>query len=70
VDCQGAAISLETLTTGVDALGNVEDDGGKPVLIDPDFLVVGNLADLAREGSASEGSKSHAQGSTVSQSMN
>jgi hypothetical protein len=54
VDCEGAAISLETLATGVDALGNVEDDGGKPIFIDPDFLVVGNLADLARERSVSE----------------
>lgn len=55
VHCQGAAISLEALATGFDALSNIDDDGGESVLIDPDFLVVGNFANFASDGSVSEG---------------
>lgn len=32
---------------GADALGDVEDDAGEAVLVDVDFLVVGDLADFA-----------------------
>ena len=31
----------------VDALEDVEDDGGEAVLVEVDFLVVGDLADVA-----------------------
>jgi hypothetical protein len=47
VNCQGAAVALEARAGGVDALGDVEDDRGEAVLVDVDFLVVGDLADGA-----------------------
>ncbi len=47
VDGQGAAVALESVARGVDALGDVEDDGGEAVLVEVDFLVVGDLADRA-----------------------
>ena len=34
---------------GLYALGNVEDDAGESVLIDPDLLVVGDFAQIAEE---------------------
>lgn len=47
MDCQGAAIALEAGPRGVDALRDVQDDGGEAVFVDVDFLVVGDLADRA-----------------------
>lgn len=47
VDRQGAAVALEPLAVGFDPLGDVEDDGGEAVLVEVDFLVVGDLADRA-----------------------
>lgn len=43
---------------GVDALGNVEDDAGEPVLIDPDLLVVGDFAQIAGHGAIELATKS------------
>ena len=57
VDCQSAAVTLEAGPRGVDALGDVEDDRGEAVLVDVDFLAVGNLADLARRGGISISAK-------------
>jgi hypothetical protein len=48
VDRQGAAVALEAVAGGVDALGDVEDDGGEAVLVEVDFLVVGDFADRAK----------------------
>lgn len=47
VDCQGAAVALQPVAGGVDALGDVEDDGGEAVFVDVDFLVIGDFADRA-----------------------
>lgn len=48
VDCQGAAVLLESAAGGVDALRDVEDDGGEAVGVEVHFLVVGDFADHAR----------------------
>lgn len=45
--CHSLAIDLGSRTAGTDALGNVEDDAGEPILVDPHFLVVWNLSELA-----------------------
>jgi hypothetical protein len=50
MDCQGAAVTFEAGPRGVDALRDVEDDRGEAVLVDVDFLSVGDLADLAGGG--------------------
>jgi hypothetical protein len=50
VDCEGAAVAFEAGPRGVDALRDVEDDRGEAVLVDVDFLSVGDLADLAGGG--------------------
>jgi hypothetical protein len=47
VDCQGAAIALQAVAGSVNALGDVEDDGGEAILVKVDFLVVGDVADRA-----------------------
>lgn len=47
VDGERAAVLLDPTGGWADALGNVEDDGGEAVLVDIDFLVVGDLAQLA-----------------------
>lgn len=42
-----AAINLGASSGLADALGNVEDDAGEAFLVDPDFLIVGDLSQLA-----------------------
>jgi hypothetical protein len=42
-----APVGLEAAARGTDALSDVEDDAGEAVLVDVDFLVVGDLAKLA-----------------------
>lgn len=44
----GTTVDLGAGARAPDALGDVEDDAGEAVLIDPDLLVVGDLAQLAR----------------------
>ena len=47
VGCKRAPVRLESATCRADALGDVEDDAGEAVLVDPHFLVVGHLAQFA-----------------------
>lgn len=44
---QREAVSLKAAARFADALGNVEDDAGEAILVDVDFLVVRDLAQLA-----------------------
>jgi hypothetical protein len=49
VDGEGAAVALERIVAGaLDALSDVEDDGGKAVLVEVDLLVIRDFADRAR----------------------
>jgi hypothetical protein len=47
VSCQSAPVALQPASRGVYALGYVEDDGCEAILVDVDFLVVGDLTDSA-----------------------
>ena len=44
---QGAAVDLGAGAGPADALGDVEDDAREAVLVDVDFLVVGDLSEFA-----------------------
>lgn len=44
---QGPAVDLGARARGADALRDVEDDARETVRVDPDFLVVGYLAEFA-----------------------
>lgn len=46
----GATVNLGASSRGAYALRNVEDDAREAILIDPDFLIVGDLAQLADIG--------------------
>lgn len=46
----GPTINLGARSRLAHALSNVEDDAREPILINPDFLVVGDLAQLADVG--------------------
>lgn len=45
--CHGTAVNLRARARASDALGDIEDDAGEAILIDPDFLVIGDLSQFA-----------------------
>jgi hypothetical protein len=48
--CHGTAVNLRARARASDALGDIEDDAGEAILIDPDFLVIGDLSQFADIG--------------------
>ena len=45
----GATVDLRARAGPADTLNDVEDDAGEAILFDPDLLVVGDLAQPAKE---------------------
>lgn len=46
----GASVNLRASARTADSFGDVKDDARKAILVDPDFLVIGNLSKLADVG--------------------
>ena len=61
VSCQRGAIDLGTGSWLANSLSDVEDDAGEAVLVDVDFLVVGDLPELAVGGGLAGRSSSYRQ---------
>lgn len=51
----GAAVDFGTRAWLANALCDVEDDAGEAVLVDPDFLVIGNFSEFAAAAYVSDG---------------
>lgn len=46
--CQGPPINFWPAALRANTLGYVKDDGSKPILVNPNFLVIWNLANLTK----------------------